>query len=109
MQSKMHKPKSMGFMNTQPLNNNYTEFAKQANYNNMVYPDKHSALSLQIGGGTYNHTRGKAKFAQKAKNRSGSNKMFQNANNHDNFQGRYSKYHQIYANNANHPIKAVQK
>jgi hypothetical protein len=94
--NKMPKPKSLGMMNTQPLNN----FSSSQNYNRM-YPDRHSAMSLQIGGGTY------AQYANKRKARLG--QKIKNVGNMDNMNIRYTKYHQIYANKANVPVKAIQK
>ena len=97
--NKMPKPKSLGMMNTQPLNN----FSNSQNYNRL-YPDRHSAISLQIGGGTY------SQYANKRKSRLGQkmNNMGNMANN-DNMNVRYTKYHQIYANKGNAPVKAIQK
>ena len=69
----MKKPKSMGLMNTQPLN----KFIDISNPHNFMklYPDKNSAVSLQIGGGTYSQPSNIQKFriSQKAKNRSVAN------------------------------------
>lgn len=106
----MQKPKSVGMMNTQPLNNNYIDFKSTQNYTNL-FPDRHSALSLQIGGGTYNQNSAKQKsrISQKAKNRSGSNKMFAQMNNMDNYNIRYTKYQQLYTNNTTGPVRAIQK
>jgi hypothetical protein len=107
----MQKPKSLGMMNTQPLNNNYTDFKNTQNFNRL-FPDRHSAISLQIGGGTYSQysNKQKSRLTQKAKNRTASNKLFGAANNNlDNYNIRYTKYHQIYANKANAPVKAIQK
>lgn len=96
-------------MNTQPLNN-YIDFKSTQNYTRLV-PDRHSAISLQIGGGTYNQYSNtqKSRLSQKAKNRSGSNKAFAQMGNMDNYNIRYTKYHQIYANKTTGPVKAVQK
>lgn len=106
----MQKPKSMGMMNTQPLNNNYTDFKNVQNYNKF-YPDKNSAVSLQIGGGTYTqHTaKQKSRLSHKAKNRTGTAKMLAEMNNLDTYNIRYNQYHQIYANKGNGPVRAIQK
>lgn len=106
----MQKPKSMGMMNTQPLHN-YADNSNPQNYNRL-FPDRNSAISLQIGGGTYSQYTGKQKsrLSQKAKNRSGvSTKMFVGPSVVDNYNVRYTKYQQIYANKVNAPIKAIQK
>jgi len=64
----MKKPKSLAMMSTQPLNNNYIDFKNAHNFNKIM-PDKHSAISLQIGGGTYNQYQHKtnSRVSQKAK------------------------------------------
>ena len=107
---KMTKPKSMGMMNTQPLNNYYNNFSNAQNYNRL-FPDRNSAISLQIGGGAYhqNINQKKSRLSQKAKNRTGGTKIFGNLNNLESYNIRYNKYHEIYANNHNGPIKAIQK
>jgi hypothetical protein len=118
----MQKPKSLAMMNTQPLNNNYIDFKTTQNIN-QLFQDRHSAISLQIGGGTYGQYQNKSnsRFSQKANTRSGSSKIFGVAKNTDNYNIRYTKYHQIYANQTNGttnapssgpatgPIRAVQK
>lgn len=100
--NKMHKPKSMGMMNTQPLNN-YKDYSNSMNYNNMMIPDRNSAMSLQIGNGNY------AQYANKRKARLG--QKMKNLNNMENMNIRYTKYHQIYTNKTatGGPIKAIQK
>lgn len=107
----MQKPKSLAMMNTQPLNNNFIDFKNAQNNINKLFQDRHSAISLQIGGGTYGQYQNKSnsRFSQKAKNRSGSSKIFGVTKNADNYNVRYNKYHQIYANKANGPIRAIQK
>ena len=100
----------MGLMNTQPLQN-YADITNNQNYNRL-FPDRNSAISLQIGGGNYNQYSNKQKyrFSQKAKNRSGvQSKLFLGANNIDNYNIRYTQYQNIYANMNNGPIKAIQK
>ena len=113
--NRMQKPKSLGMMNTQPLNN-YKDFSAAQNYNKMI-PDKHSAMSLQIGAGIFidnnnvksinsfnKNSESYAKYANKRKARVG-----QKMKNMENMNIRYTKYHQIYANKANAPVKAIQK
>lgn len=107
---KIPKPKSMGLMNTQPLQN-YTDVANPQNYSRL-FPDRNSAMSLQIGGGNYNQYLNKQKnrFSHKAKNRSGvQSKLFVGMNNIDNYNIRYTQYQNVYANMNNGPIKAIQK
>lgn len=98
-------------MNTQPLNNNFIDFKNAQNNINKLFQDRHSAISLQIGGGTYGQYQNKSnsRFSQKAKNRSGSSKIFGVTQNADNYNVRYNKYHQVYANKANGPVRAIQK
>ena len=115
----MQKPKSMGMMSTQPLTSTYTDYSKVPY--NLLFPDRHSALSLQIGSSTYSQHPYKQKrlnqknktadsnLSQKAKNRSASNKMFVPQPPGDAFNVRYNKYHQIYAQKHHGPIKAMQK
>ena len=69
----MKKPKSMGLMNTQPLNK-FTDISNPHNFLKL-YPEKVNAASLQIGGGTYSHPSNMQTFgiSQKAKNRSNMN------------------------------------
>lgn len=106
----MQKPKSLAMMSTQPLNNNYVDFKKPQNINKII-PNKQSAISLQIGGGTYNQYQNKtnSRISQKAKNMIGSNKGFRGMKNQGNCNIRYTKYHQIYSNKVNQPIRALQK
>ena len=106
----MLKPKSLAMMNTQPLNNNYIDFKNTQKYQKLI-PERQSAISLQIGGGTYNQYQNKtnSRISQKAKTRSGSNKLFMASKNPDNYNIRYTKYHQIYSNKVNGPIRAIQK
>ena len=100
----------MGMMNTQPLSNQYQNSNAQKNYNRL-FPERNSAVSLQIGGGTYSNLNNKQKvrLAQKAKNRSGVNKLLIGMNNYENYNVRYTKYHQIYANKSNGPVRVIQK
>jgi hypothetical protein len=111
----------MGLMSTQPLASTYTDYSKVPY--NLLFPDRHSALSLQIGNSTYSQHPYKQKgrlnqknktadsnLSQKAKNRSASNKMFVPQQiTQDAFNVRYNKYHQIYAQKHHGPVKALQK
>ena len=107
---KIQKPKSLAMMSTQPLNNNYIDFKNVNNFKKLI-PVKNSAISLQIGGGTYNQYQNKthSRISQKAKNRSGSSKAFGGLKNQEKYNIRYTKYHQIYSNKANQPVRALQK
>ncbi len=82
---KMQKPKSLAMIRTQPLNNNYIDFKKTQDFTKMI-PDRHSAMSLQIGGGTYSQYQNKtnSRIGQKAKNRAGSSQGFNGMKNLEN-------------------------
>ena len=95
-------------MRTQPLNNNYIDFKNTQDLTKLL-PDRHSAMSLQIGGGTYSQYQNKtnSRISQKAKNRAGSSQGFSGTKNFDN-NINYANYQKIYSN-IGQPIRAIQR
>lgn len=104
----MQKPKSLAMMRTQPLNNNYIDFKNTQDLTKLI-PDRHSAMSLQIGGGTYSQYKNKtnSRITQKAKTRAGSSQGFAGSKHFEN-NINYANYQKIYSN-ANQPIRAIQR